>query len=53
VWDVPSGTEVGRLRFEGPSTYINSVGISPKGDRAFALTQTGQLVIAKVPLAAR
>ena len=53
VWDVPSGTEVGRLRFEGPSTYINSVGISPNGDRAFALTQSGQLVIAKVPPAAR
>jgi len=48
VWDVGTGKEIGRLRFEGSSTYIHSVGLSPKGDRVFALTQNGELVAAKV-----
>jgi WD40 repeat protein len=49
VWDVESGTEIGRLRFEGASTYVDSVGFSPKGDLAFALTEQRQFVVAKVP----
>lgn len=49
VWDVGSGKEIGRLRFPGMSTYVNSVGLSPQGDLAFALTQQGQLVVAKTP----
>lgn len=53
VWDVTSGREIGRLRFEGASTYTWSVGISPKGDLAFALTDEGQLVVAKVPAASQ
>ena len=53
VWEVSTGKEIGRLRFNGESTYVNSVGLSPVGDRTFALTQSGQLVVAKVPRIAR
>jgi WD40 repeat protein len=49
VWDVSSGKEIGRLRFEGPSTYVWSVGLSPQGDLAFALTEDDQFVVARVP----
>jgi len=49
VWDVISGREIGRLRFEGSSTYIWSVGISPEARVAFALAETGQIVVAKIP----
>jgi WD40 repeat protein len=49
IWDVESGKEIGRIRFKGESTYVHSVGLSPKGDVAFALTQGGYLVVAKVP----
>ena len=49
IWDVESGKEIGRIRFKGESTYVHSVGLSPKGDVAFALTQGGHLVVAKVP----
>lgn len=49
VWEIPSGKEVGRLRFQGESTYVNSVGLSPKGNLAFALTEAGQFIVAKVP----
>jgi len=48
VWDLSAGKEIGRLRFEGESTYVWSVGLSPAGDCAFALTGTGQLVVARV-----
>ena len=50
IWDLDSGEEIGRLRFPGPSTYVNSVGLSPKGDIAFALVD-GSLVVAKAPSA--
>jgi WD40 repeat protein len=53
VWEVSTGKEIGRLRFEGQSTYVKSVGLSPAGDRAFALTENGQLVVAKGPPTAR
>lgn len=51
VWDIPSGKEIGRLRFQGESTYTQAVGLSPKGDVAFALTAPGRLVLARVPTA--
>ena len=49
LWDLGSGKEIGRLRFSGGSTYVHSVGLSPNGDLAFALTQRGQFVVAKTP----
>ncbi len=49
VWDVPSGKEIGRLRFDDSSTYIHAVGLSPKGDVAFALAEPGRLVVTRVP----
>ncbi len=48
VWDVESGREIGRIRFQGPSSYVDGVGLSPKGDLAFAVAE-GVLVVAKVP----
>lgn len=48
VWDVPSGKEIGRLRFGDSSTYTHAVGLSPKGDVAFALVEGGHLVVARV-----
>lgn len=48
VWDLESSKEVGRIRFPGPSIYVNSVGLSPRGDIAFAAAK-GMLVVAKVP----
>jgi WD40 repeat protein len=51
VWDVPSGLEIGRLRFGDSSAYTHAVGLSPKGDVAFALVEGGHLVVARVPAA--
>ena len=48
VWDVPRGKEIGRLRFGDSSTYTHAVGLSPKGDVAFALVEGGHLVVARV-----
>jgi WD40 repeat protein len=50
LWDLDTGKEIGRIRFPGPSTYLDSVGLSPKGDLVFALAQ-GLLTIsqARVP----
>jgi hypothetical protein len=48
LWDTDSGKELGRIRFPGPSTYIEGVGLSPKSDRAFALANK-LLVIVEVP----
>jgi WD40 repeat protein len=47
VWDVESGRETGRIRFQGESSYVEGVGLSPKGDIAFAVAR-GMLVVAKV-----
>ncbi|HQI34162.1 MAG TPA: hypothetical protein PLK87_15900 [Verrucomicrobiota bacterium] len=52
IWDVESGKEIGRIRFPGESTYVQSVGLSPDGEIAFALVQ-GTLVVAKQKSAAR
>lgn len=46
IWDIQTGKEIGRLRFEG-SPYVEGVGLSPKGDVAFA-SMEGRLVVAKV-----
>ena len=48
VWDMSSGKEIGRLRFGDSSTYTHAVGLSPKGDVAFALVEPGHLVVARV-----
>jgi WD40 repeat protein len=47
IWDVESGQETGRMRFQGESSYVEGVGLSPKGDIAFAVAR-GMLVIGKV-----
>ena len=47
IWDVESGKETGRLRFAGESSYVEGVGLSPKGDIAFAVVR-GMLVVAQV-----
>jgi WD40 repeat protein len=47
IWRVETGAEVGRIRFRNQSAYVNSVGLSPSGDVAFALTP-GVLIVAKV-----
>jgi|CZKM01.1.fsa_nt_gi WD40 repeat protein len=48
IWDIESGSEVGRVRFQGESSYVDGVGLSPKGDIAFAVVR-GMLVVARVP----
>ena len=48
VWDIPSGKEIGRLRFGDSSNYTHAVGLSPKGDVAFALVEPGHLAVARV-----
>ena len=50
VWDTESGKEIGRLRFPRESNYVDGVGLSPKGDIAFAVVR-GMLVVARVPAA--
>ncbi|MDH7502294.1 MAG: hypothetical protein QHJ82_06210 [Verrucomicrobiota bacterium] len=47
VWDLESGKEIGRIRFRGESSYVDGVGLSPKGDIAFAVAR-GMLVVARV-----
>ena len=49
VWDVKNGTEVGRIRFPGGSTYVHSVGFSWDGKRVLAAAAGGQLIIARTP----
>jgi WD40 repeat protein len=50
IWDLESGKEIGRVRFQGESSYVDGVGLSPKGDIAFAVVR-GMLVVARVPTA--
>jgi WD40 repeat protein len=47
LWNVGSGKEIGRVRFQGESSYVEGVGLSPKGDIAFAVAR-GMLVIGKM-----
>jgi WD40 repeat protein len=49
IWDVQTGREIGRVRFEGESTYVNSVGFSPDGKLILAAAQNDVLVVAKAP----
>ena len=46
IWDIESSQEVGRIRFQGESSYVEGVGLSPKGDIAFAVVR-GMLVVSK------
>jgi WD40 repeat protein len=48
IWDLETGKETGRLRFPGESNYVDGVGLSPRGDIAFAVAR-GLLVVARVP----
>jgi len=48
VWDVAQAKEIGRIRFPGESTYVEGVGLSPKGDVAFAVAR-GILQVARMP----
>lgn len=47
VWDVNSGNELGRIRFPGNSTYVQSVSFSYDG--SLVLAAAGRLVIARAP----
>lgn len=48
VYDLQNGTEIGRVRFEGSSTYVNSVDISADGK--YLLASIGKFVgIYKMP----
>jgi serine/threonine protein kinase/WD40 repeat protein len=48
VWDTSTGKELGRIRFPGGSTYVDSVGFSPDGRLVLAAAQ-GRVVIAEAP----
>ncbi|HRZ54802.1 MAG TPA: hypothetical protein P5525_05010 [Candidatus Paceibacterota bacterium] len=50
VWDVKSGAELGRIRFPGSSTYVQSVGFSCDGKRVLAAAEDGLLVVARAPM---
>lgn len=50
IWDVENGREIGRVRFQGESSYVDGVGLSPEGDIAFAVVR-GMLVVARVAAA--
>ncbi|MBN2505246.1 MAG: hypothetical protein JXQ71_00990 [Verrucomicrobia bacterium] len=47
LWDLKRGREIGRIRFEGSSTYVEGVGLSPRDDVAFAVA-SGVLIVARV-----
>ena len=47
IWEVESGKEIGRIRFKGESSYVEGVGLSPKGDVAFAVAR-GTLVVGRL-----
>jgi WD40 repeat protein len=51
IWDVARGKEIGRIRFEGESTYVNSVGFSSDGKLVLAAAENDTIVIAKAPRA--
>jgi class 3 adenylate cyclase/tRNA A-37 threonylcarbamoyl transferase component Bud32 len=49
IWDVVNGREIGRIRFlSDRSLYVDSVGLSPMGDMAFALA-AGVMIVGQVP----
>jgi serine/threonine protein kinase len=47
IWEVQTGKEIGRVRFEGESTYVNSVGFSPDGKLILAAAENDVIVVAK------
>ena len=49
IWEVQTGKEIGRIRFEGASTYVNSVGFSADGGLVLAAGENDVIVIAKAP----
>jgi WD40 repeat protein len=48
VWDTATGKELGRIRFPGGSTYVDSVGFSPDGKLVFAAARA-RVAIAEAP----
>jgi hypothetical protein len=46
---VATGKEIGRIRFEGESTYVNSVGFSADGQLVFGAAENDVLIVAKAP----
>ena len=49
IWEVATGKEIGRIRFEGESTYVNSVGFSADGQLVFGAAENDVLIVAKAP----
>lgn len=50
VWDVRTGRELGRILFNPEnSLYVLSVGFSPDGKQVLAVTDGGNVLIAKAP----
>ncbi len=49
IWDVATGEEIGRISFEGNSTYVNSVGFSADGKLVLAAAENDELIVAKAP----
>jgi len=49
IWDVTTGKELGRIRFDGQSTYVDSVSFSHDGGRVLAAAANGQVIICKAP----
>jgi len=48
VWDIKSGTEIGRLRFGEGASYVRSVSISSDG-QLLAIGRNGEWVICRMP----
>lgn len=49
IWSVDDGKELGRIRFPGSSTYVESVGFSPDDKMAFAMAKGKLLLIQALP----
>jgi WD40 repeat protein len=49
IWDVTTGKELGRIRFDGQSTYVDSVSFSHDGGRVLAAAANGQVIICRAP----
>jgi len=48
VWDLKSGTEIGRLRFGDGDSYVRSVSISSDG-QLLAIGRNNEWVICRMP----
>ena len=48
IWACESGKEIGRVRFPGSSTYVESVGFVTNAEMAFALAK-GRLILVPLP----